>query len=69
MTESTKARTADQRAGDDLLNDRFHTLLRDAAEKREGRELIHSRQNQAEAKQESDSLLDLARNGEQEPSK
>jgi hypothetical protein len=63
MTRSASSRTPAQQAGDDRLNDRFHALLREAAEKREGRELIHTSANQAEAKAESADLLALARSG------
>jgi hypothetical protein len=48
---------------DDQLNDQFHALLRDAAEKREGRTRIHSSEDAAAAKQESADLLALARGG------
>jgi hypothetical protein len=63
MTRSANARTPSQRAGDERLNDQFHTLLREAAEKREGLDLIYTTRNQAEAKQESADLLALARSG------
>jgi hypothetical protein len=63
MVTTTKSRTAEQRVGDELINDQFHALLRDAAEKREGRELAHVTQNQAEARRASEGLLALARGG------
>jgi hypothetical protein len=60
MTE-TKA-TLDARAeADREINEQFHALLRDAAEKREGRSRIQSSEDAAEAKQESADLLALAR--------
>jgi hypothetical protein len=60
MTE-TKA-TLDARAeADREINEHFHTLLRDAAEKRDGRSRVHSSEDAAEAKQESADLLALAR--------
>lgn len=45
---------------DDEVNVEFHTLLRLAANEREGRERVHSAQDFAAAKQESDDLLALA---------
>jgi hypothetical protein len=60
MTE-TKA-TLDARAeADREINEQFHALLRDAAEKRDGRSRVHSSEDVAEAKQESADLLALAR--------
>jgi hypothetical protein len=46
---------------DNELNERFHALLRDAAEKREERALAQSTQNEAAARQESADLMALAR--------
>lgn len=43
------------------LNDEFHTLLREAAEKREARALAQSLEESAAARQESADLLALAR--------
>lgn len=52
----------DRRTGDaDRLNEQFHTLLREAAGKREGRERIQSTEGAAADKQESADLLALAR--------
>ena len=48
-------------AEDERINDEFHALLRDAAEKREGRTRVHSSEDDAAAKQESSDLLALAR--------
>ncbi len=58
----TKSGPTNRRDGDDeRLNEEFHTLLRDAAEKREGRALIQSTEDAVAAKQESADLLALAR--------
>jgi len=39
----TKTDATDRRSeADELLNDKFHALLRDAADKREGRTQVHS---------------------------
>jgi hypothetical protein len=64
MGTTTKSRNPDQRADDDRLNDQFHTLLREAAEKREGRELSHASKNRSEAEDELAGLMALARSGE-----
>ena len=61
MTQ-TKPRAGDwHTAEDERLNDEFHALLRDAADKREGRTRVHSSEDDAAAKQESTDLLALAR--------
>ena len=57
----TAPAAVDRRAIDDVLNEQFHTLLRDAAEKREARALAQSTEDTAAAKQESADLLELAR--------
>jgi hypothetical protein len=49
------------RAGDELLNEQFNTLLREAAEKREERSLVQATGDAVAAKQESADLLALAR--------
>ncbi|MFI5260047.1 MAG: hypothetical protein ACHQ01_10640 [Candidatus Limnocylindrales bacterium] len=46
---------------DDQLNQQFHTLLRDAADKREGRTRVHSSEDAVAAQKESADLLALAR--------
>ena len=46
---------------DEQLNEQFHALLRDAADKREGRTKVHSSEDAAAAKKESADLLALAR--------
>ena len=61
-TTSTPADTTDD--ADDRLNEEFHTLLRDAAEKREGRARIRSSEDAAAARQESADLIGLARDPE-----
>jgi hypothetical protein len=48
-------------SADEHLNERFHTLLREAAELREGRALVQSSADDAAARQESAELLALAR--------
>jgi hypothetical protein len=58
----TKNDSTDRLASaNELLNEGFHTLLREAAEKREGRALLQSTEDAAAAKQESADLLALAR--------
>ena len=49
------------RKADELLNEQFNTLLREAADKREERSLVQSTGDAAAAKQESADLLALAR--------
>lgn len=49
-----------RRVVDDPMNDAFHALLREAAEKREARQRVHSNEEAAAARQESDDLLALA---------
>jgi hypothetical protein len=55
------------RKGDELLNERFNTLLREAADKREERSLVQSTGDAAAAKQESADLLALARGQAPDP--
>jgi hypothetical protein len=58
----TKAKAAAPRSeANDELNEQFHTLLREAAEKREERALVQATANAAAARQESADLLALAR--------
>jgi len=61
MTRTTSGPTNQWGSDDERLNEEFHTLLRDAAQKREGRALIQSTEDAAAAKQESADLLALAR--------
>jgi hypothetical protein len=68
MTGGTSGRTdrrrsddEQRRSDDERLNDQFHTLLREAAEKREGRAVSRSTEDAVAAKQESADLLALAR--------
>jgi hypothetical protein len=56
-----RRRPDDDRKNEDRLNEAFHTLLRDAAEKREERQRAQSLADNAAAKQESHDLLSLAR--------
>ncbi len=46
---------------DELLNERFNTLLREAADKREERSIVQATGDMAAARQESEDLLALAR--------
>ena len=55
MTQSKK------RAGDEQLNERFNTLLREAADEREERSLVQATGDALAAKRESADLLALAR--------
>jgi uncharacterized protein YecT (DUF1311 family) len=48
-------------ADDERLNEKFNTLLREAAEKREARARLQHTENAAAAKQESADLIGLAR--------
>jgi len=57
---STATNRTDRRITDDEANEEFHALLREAAEKREGRERVHSSEDAAAARKESDDLLTLA---------
>jgi hypothetical protein len=56
------ARGNNRQAGDDeLLNEQFNTLLRDAADKREERSLVQANGDAVAAREESADLLALAR--------
>jgi hypothetical protein len=56
------ARGNNRQAGDDeLLNEQFNTLLRDAADKREERSLVQATGDAVAAREESADLLALAR--------
>jgi len=48
-------------ADDEQLNDDIHALLRDAAEEREGRARTEASENDAAARRQFDSVVDLAR--------
>ena len=63
MTRTTSGPTNQWGSDDERLNEEFHALLRDAAEKSEGRALIQSTEDAAAARQESADLLALARGG------
>jgi hypothetical protein len=62
MTRTKDKAPAPRSEANDELNERFHTLLREAAEKREERALVQSTANGVAAEQESADLLALARN-------
>jgi hypothetical protein len=56
------ARGGNRQAGDDeLLNEQFNTVLRDAADKREERSLVQANGDAVAAREESADLLALAR--------
>jgi hypothetical protein len=55
--------TSRQRGDEDELNEQFNTLLRDAANEREGRARAQSKEDAIAASQESVALLALARSG------
>lgn len=58
----TKAKAIPQRSdANDELNEQFHTLLREAAEKREERAIAQATADAVAAKQESADLLALGR--------
>jgi hypothetical protein len=61
MTRTKDKAPAPRSDANDELNEQFHTLLREAAEKREERALVQSTANAVAAKQESADLLALAR--------
>ena len=61
MTRTKSAPTNRRVDNNDLINEQFHALLREAAERREERALVKSTQDAAAAKQESADLLALAR--------
>jgi hypothetical protein len=65
MTRATIERT-DRMNDDDRLNERFQTLLREAAQKREGRARTQLTEDAVAAGKESAALLDLARSRRQE---
>lgn len=68
MTRTARGR-GNGRAGDELLNEQFNTLLRDAADKREERSLVQATGDAVAAKQESADLLALARGQDPEESR
>lgn len=61
MTRTKSKATPPRSDANDELNEQFHTLLREAAEKREERALVQSTANAVAAEQESADLLALAR--------
>ncbi|HEX7498070.1 MAG TPA: hypothetical protein VF344_06370 [Candidatus Limnocylindrales bacterium] len=61
MTRTKSKATPRPPEANDELNEQFHTLLREAAEKREERALVQATATAAAAKQESADLLALAR--------
>jgi hypothetical protein len=61
MTQATGKRSSRDTSTDDLLNEQFHALLREAADKREGRARSQSREDTVAAAEESRALFALAR--------
>jgi hypothetical protein len=61
MAGATSNRKDRNGTDDDRLNEQFHSLLREAAEKREGRARIQSTADAIAAEQESADLIGLAR--------
>jgi hypothetical protein len=62
VPDARTARRPDaDRPNDDQLNDAFHTILREAADRRERRQRRNLRQDTAEARQAWEDLLSLAR--------
>ena len=61
MTDATDKRSSRNTSGEDVGNEEFHTLLREAADKREGRARAQSREDTAAAAEESRALFALAR--------
>ena len=61
MTHATEKRPGRDTSGEDLLNEEFHALLREAADKREGRARAQSREDTVAAAEESRALFALAR--------
>ncbi|MGD0122665.1 MAG: hypothetical protein ABSC46_08910 [Candidatus Limnocylindrales bacterium] len=61
MTQAIDRRSSRDTAGEDLLNEEFHALLREAANKREGRARVQSTEDAVAAAEESRALFALAR--------
>ena len=61
MTRTKDKATPQRSDANDELNEQFHTLLREAADKREERAIAQSTADVVAAKQESADLLTLAR--------
>ena len=61
MTPKASNSTETEPTADDRLNEKFLTLLRDAAEERESRARVLSTAESAAARKESADLLGLAR--------
>jgi hypothetical protein len=61
MTHAIGKRSARDAGSDERLNEQFHTLLREAADKREGRARTQSKEDSIAAAEESRALFALAR--------
>jgi hypothetical protein len=61
MTQTIDKRARRDTSAEDLLNEEFHTLLREAADQREGRARARSSEEDAAAAEESRALFALAR--------
>jgi hypothetical protein len=68
MSNATSRPAGRDTAAEAELNERFQTLLRDAAETREGRARTHLTQDVAAAAEESRALFALAHNRARQPS-
>jgi hypothetical protein len=66
MTHANDKRSSRDTSAEDLLNEEFHALLREAADKREGRARVQSKEDAVAAADESRALFALAR-GEANP--
>ena len=61
MGQTTDKRSRRDTSAEAVLNERFHVLLREAADKREGRARTQSKEDAAAAAEESRALFALAR--------
>ena len=61
MTQAIDKRSRRDTSAEDQLNEEFHALLREAADKREGRARVQSREDAVAAAEESMALFALAR--------
>jgi hypothetical protein len=61
MTQAKDKRSSRDTSAEDLLNEEFHALLREAADKREGRARVQSKEDAVAAAEESRALFALAR--------
>jgi uncharacterized protein YecT (DUF1311 family) len=64
MATTASTTPTGRNADDERLNEKFNTLLREAAEKREARARLQHTEDAAAAKRESADLIGLARDPE-----